>query len=166
MIKIITDHNNRSLSVAHAGLSNAISKGIRSGSYQSGKEMVNWLRSDMSQPKTGRAYWINLGRGGRKLKRSRLHIASSPSETPAVITGNFRKSIDFLVRGSKYLEFGSGSKGLAQTYAEKLENGSGNVAARKPVKQTVDRFQIKVKNNITIKLNQSIGRLGFKVSRV
>ena len=166
MIKITADKNNKQLAIAHARLSNAMSKGLRSGAYQSGKEMVSWLTSDMAKPKTGRKYRINIGRGGKLLKRTRLHIASSPTETPAVITGDFRKSIDFVVHGSKYFEFGSGAKGLAEAYAAKLENGDHKMAARQPVKQTVDRYKIKVKTNLTNQVNRSMAAIGFKVSKV
>lgn len=142
-------------------LSKSISRGIRRGAYISGKELVADLKKDMSQKKSGRTYKIYKGVGGT-LNRPRLYRASAPNETPGVRTGNFRKSIDFEVRGNKRLEFGSGKNGLAD-YAEYLENGTSKMQARKPIGRTVDKFKNKVNSNITTEINKQIKALGFKI---
>ena len=96
--KLIEDPNNKKVMMANAKLPRHITKGIRMGAYISGKQLVASLRSDMSKKKSGKSYKIYTGVGGA-LKRPRLHKASSSNETPAVVTGKFRKSIDFAVRG-------------------------------------------------------------------
>jgi len=118
----------------------------------------------MSQKKSGRSYKILKGIGGRGLKNYRVHTASSASETPAVITGTFRKSIDFLVRGNRTLEFGSGNEGLAKEYAKVLELGSSRMAARQPLGRTVRKLQNQVKTNITREINKQIEAAGFKLT--
>ena len=164
MFRLIEDPANQKVMMANAVLPNHISKGIRMGAYISGKELVQSLRNDMSQKKSGRSYKISKGIGGRGLKNYRVHTASSPSETPAVITGRFRKSIDFLVRGNRTLEFGSGNEGLAKEYAKVLELGSSRMAARQPLGRTVRKLQNQVKTNITREINKQIEAAGFKLT--
>lgn len=166
MFKLVEDSNNRKSILANAKLPNHVSKGIRRGAYISGKELVADLKQDMKAGKSGKTYKIYKGVGGKSLKRSRLHKASAAGESPAVITGEFRKSIDFVVRGSKQLEFGSGSGGLATKYAKILELGSSKMAARRPLGRTVSKLQNQVKTNITRELNKQIKAAGFKVTGV
>ena len=161
--RLIADPDNHKSIDAFRDLPNHISKGIRMGAYISGKELVASLKADMKRPKSGRSYRIYQGVGGA-LKRPRLHKASSASETPAVITGKFRKSIDFKVLGNSTLEFGSGSEGLAKDYARVLEFGSSKMAARKPLGRTVEKLQSKVKSNITKEINKQMKAKGFKIT--
>lgn len=146
----------------HRKLPKVISKGIRMGAYTSGKELVADLKQDMKNPKSGRVYTVYKGIGGKTLKRPRLHRASAPSETPAIITGEFRKSVGFDVRGNKRLEFGSGRDGLAN-YAEFLEYGTSKMKARKPIERTVKKYGNKVNINITKEINKQIESLGVNV---
>ena len=154
------DSGNEKTYKANRDLPRHITKGIRMGAYISGKQLVADLRQDMSKTKSGRSYKIYKGVTG-DLKRPRLHKASSSSETPGVVTGEFRKSIDFAVRGNKTLEFGSGSEGLAKDYAKVLELGSSKMAARKPLGRTVKKLQNQVQTNIKKEINKQIKRLGF-----
>lgn len=156
MFKLIKDPQNDKVMQHLQELPNYITKAIREGAYNSGKELVADLRKSMKEGKTGRTYKIYRGLGGIALKKPRLHKASAPSETPAVITGEFRKSIDFLVKGSKTLEFGSGNEGLAKQYAKTLELGSSKMEARKPLGRTVDKLKNQVKSNIDKKIKQAI----------
>lgn len=166
VIKVISSPDNKKIKVAHSGLKNAITKGFRTGAFISGNLLVNDLRKSMSETKTGRSYRVSRGIGGKKLQRSRLHIASAPSETPGVITGEFRKSIDFLVRGNRNLEFGSGSNGLAGAYAKFLEEGTSKMEARKPVGRTVEKLKSTVKSKLTIQVNKQINNLGFNIKKI
>ena len=90
MFKLIEDPQNKKVMMANAKLPNHISKGIRKGAYISGKALVAELRSDMNRSKSGKTYMVSTGIGGKSLKRPRLHRASSSSEAPAVISGEFR----------------------------------------------------------------------------
>lgn len=163
MFKLIEDPQNQKVYMANAALPNHITKGIRMGAYISGKQLVESLRRDMSQPKSGRQYKISKGIGGRGLKNSRIHTASAAPETPAIITGKFRKSIDFLVRGNRTLEFGSGNEGIAKEYAKILELGSSKMAARQPLGRTVRKLQNQVQTNIVKEINKQIKVAGFNL---
>lgn len=142
-----------------------ISRAIRRGGYISGKELVESLRKDMKQPKSGIFYRVYKGIGGKSLKRPRLHRASSPSETPGIITGEFRESVDFEMRGNKILEFGSGRNGLA-SYAKYLEEGTSKMKARKPIRRTVKKMGNKVNKNLVREINKEMKALGFNVRRI
>lgn len=112
-----------------------ITNAFRKTAYQSGKILLNWIKQDMKQPKTGRAYKSYFGVKG-KYKQVRFITASAPSETPAIRTGNFRKSIDFTVIGNTKLEWGSG-KGSATEYARALEFGTQKMQARQPLQRSM-----------------------------
>jgi len=84
-----------------------------------------------------------------------VHIASAPSETPAVITGKFRKSVDFAVRGNRVLEIGANES--APEYAEFQENGTSKMEARQPFKRTVIKNKERIKSNIDTRLKQALG---------
>lgn len=132
-----------------------LTKAIRQGFYTSGKQLVADLNKDMKAPKSGRIYKVYRGINGGKLKKPRLHRASAPSETPAVITGRFRKSVDFAVRGNRELEFGANQS--APKYAEFLEKGTSKMEAREPFKRTVIKNKEKIKLNIDTRLKQVLG---------
>lgn len=166
MFKLIEDPQNKKVMMANAKLPNHISKGIRKGAYISGKALVAELRSDMNRSKSGKTYKVTTGIGGKVLKKPRLHRASSSSEAPAVISGEFRKSVDFLVRGNRTLEFGSGNEGLAKDYAEVLELGSDKMAARKPLGRTVKKLENQVKTNLAREVNKQIKAAGFNVKNI
>ncbi len=137
-----------------------IKKGLRMGAYIAGKQLVDDLKTQITKKgRSGRTYKIYRGLGGRLLAKPRMHKASSPSEYPAVISGDYRKSIDFKVRGTSRLEFGAGSRGLAKDYAKALETGTSNMAAREPLGRTVN----KLKNNTKVSINREINKqLGIK----
>lgn len=131
-----------------------LTKAIRQGFYASGKQLVADLNKDMKKPKSGKTYKVYKGVTG-KLKKPRLHIASAPSETPAIITGKFRKSVDFEVRGNRKLEFGANEK--APDYAEFLENGTSKMAARKPFERIVLKNKNKIKSNLDTRIKKALG---------
>ena len=166
MFKLIEDPQNKKVMMANAKLPNHISKGIRKGAYISGKALVAELRSDMNRSKSGKTYMVSTGIGGKVLKKPRLHRASSSSEAPAVISGEFRKSVDFLVRGNRTLEFGSGNEDLAKDYARVLELGSDKMAARKPLGRTVKKLENQVKTNLAREVNKQIKAAGFNVKNI
>jgi len=135
-----------------------VKQGLRMGAYISGKQLTKFLKDEMTKKgRSGRRYLIYRGLGGRLLKKASLHQASSSSEYPAVISGNFRKSIDFEVKGYSQLVFGSGANGLAERYAKALEFGTSKMSARKPVGRTVTAFGNKIQTNLTKEINKQMG---------
>lgn len=131
-----------------------LTRAIRQGFYTSGKQLVADLNKDMKAPKSGKKYKVYKGVGG-KLSKPRLHTASAPSQTPAVITGRFRKSVDFQVRGNRELEFGANQS--APNYAEFLEKGTSKMEAREPFKRTVLKNKERIKSNIDTQLKKALG---------
>lgn len=164
--RAIPNPNNKKIEIANAGLNDALTRGFRQGAYVSGKLLTEDLRRDMAGSKSGRLYRVYKGIGGKLLKKSRQHRASSEKETPGIITGNYRRSVDFLVRGNQSLEFGAGANGFAEKYARILEEGSSKMEARKPIKRTVDKLQNQVTSNLTKYVNNNIKGLGFNVKTI
>lgn len=112
-----------------------ITNAFRKTAYQGGRILLSWIKQDMKQPKTGRVYKSYFGVKG-KYKQAKFITASAPSETPAIRTGNFRKSVDFAVIGNTKLEWGSG-KGSATEYASALEFGTQKMQAREPLQRSM-----------------------------
>ena len=153
MIKVKAGSNNEKTMKFLYELPVDLTKAIRQGFYTSGKQLVADLNKDMKAPKSGRTYKVYRGVSG-KLKKPKLHVASAPSETPAIITGKFRKSVDFAVRGNRTLEFGANES--APEYAEFLEKGTSKMQAREPFKRTVLKLKDKIKSNIDIQLKKAM----------
>lgn len=116
-------------------LPNEITINFRQIAYKAGRTLLTWLKQDMKNPKSGRKYKSYFGVGG-KYKTFKFITASAPTETPAIRTGNFRKSVDFNVIGNTKLEWGSG-KGYATEYARALEFGTKRMKARQPLQRAM-----------------------------
>lgn len=117
---------------------------FRKTAYQIGDTLYKWLLVDMKKPKSGRVYKSYFGVKGR-YKTPKLIKASAPSETPAVRSGMFRKSVNFIVRGNKTLEWGSGKDNLATDYASALEFGTRKMQARQPLQRSMKANDSKIK---------------------
>ena len=61
----------------------------------------------MRETKHGRKYKIYVGRNGRRLKRPRIHTASTWTETPAILTGALSKSLGFEMKYGMILTYGA-----------------------------------------------------------
>lgn len=122
---------------------------IRMAFYKIGKELTKEARRSIIQgPKTGRVYRVT----GRK----RRHRASAPGEAPANLFGNLQKSIGFIVKGSRDMEFGAGNQDVL--YARRLELGDDKIKQRSYLLRAInekekdtDRF---FENELTRNLNQ------------
>lgn len=112
-----------------------ITNAFRKTAYMAGKTLLSWLKQDMKKPKSGKIYKSYFGVKG-KYRQAKFITASAPSETPAIRTGNFRKSVDFTVIGNTKLEWGSG-KGSATDYASALEFGTKKMQAREPLQRSM-----------------------------
>lgn len=119
------------------------------------------IKQEMNKPKTGRKYIVNVGRGGRILKRERIHTASNKSgqESSAVLTGALRRSIKGVVIGSNQLQISADTP-----YARLQEYGGTNSQGRKvdprnnlerPITQSrrliLNNLDNLIKNNLRIK---------------
>lgn len=134
--------------------------GIRRGLQKSGMDIAGkvgqandgLIKQDMNSPKSGKAYNVNIGRMGRRLRRGgRIHIASAPGEAPAPITGKLRKSVYFLVQGSNQLRIGANT-----SYAKFLEEGTRNMAPRPYLKKNIDKSRQSIEKNIIDAINSRL----------
>ena len=124
--------------------------GARRGFHINGKIIVNDVVSKMNKkPKSGKSYKIYTGIGGKSLRSPRKHIASTPDEYPGVISGDLRKSVDFLVKGYSRMEFGAGNNQVK--YAKHLEKR--NKYLRRTMKATSNQF----KENLNREIRKSMG---------
>jgi phage gpG-like protein len=101
---------------------NALRKGLQQSGIRiagmTGRANDGLIKKKMNEPKHGRIYQVSVGRKGRILKKLRAHQASRAGESPAVITGELRKSVYFKVEGANHLRIGADTP-----YARILELG-------------------------------------------
>ncbi len=161
--KLIIDPRTDKTFADLGSLPQKVRRGIRRGAYLVGKSLVKGTVRDMNKkPKTGRTYKIYRGIGGKLLKRPRIHIASAPlTESPAVISGRLRKTVDFKVRGYKRLEFGAGGGGV--DYARILEIGGltgrgrkSRIAGRFYLRKSVNRNRNLAKRTLGREVNKFV----------
>jgi len=95
-----------------------VRRGIQNAMLQMKKDLKKTAIEDMKKPKHGRTYLVYVGRGGKRLKRGRLHRASRKGESPAILTGALAKSINSRIKFGHLLTFGANTP-----YARKHELG-------------------------------------------
>ena len=101
--------------------------GIEKAFYFIGKDLTGeFNRQVLAKNKTGQLYIIRRG------KTRRRHIASAPGETPANISGKYRKAIGFKVDGANQLIFGNSAE-----HANFLESGTRFMKKRPGLGNTV-----------------------------
>lgn len=153
--KITKGSGNKKAFNAIAKMPKGVKTGMRRGAFISGKELVADVVKNMTHgTKTGRIYKISSGRGGRLLKKPRLHQASAAGEYPAVISGDLRSTVGFKVRGYTRMDFGAGSSSIK--YAKFLENGTSKMKPRKYLKQTINKLGNRIKTNIVREINKIV----------
>lgn len=137
----------------------AIRRGLQTSGVQlAGKKSLTndgVIKQEMNKPKHGRRYLINIGRGRKTLRKIREHIASRAGESPAVITGDLRESIYFLVQGSTRLKIGADTP-----YARILEEGgrtgrnhASNIARRNYLKRPILNARRDIIRNLQTQIN-------------
>ncbi len=149
-----------------ANLDKSFSQGVRRGLQASGIKIAGMsgrandglIKRMMNEPKHGRVYPVAVGRGGRILKRLRLHQASRAGESPAVISGELRESVYFRVEGSNFLRIGANTP-----YARILELGgwagrrkAAYIARRNYLIRPILQSRRDIVNDITNAINQNI----------
>ncbi len=98
-------------------LDNSTRRGIRQGLFQFGDDLVRTANQQiLKKPKSGITRLVRRG------KTRRRHTASAPGESPANLSGNYRRSIGYKLQGTKGLIFGAGNSEVP--YAEALELGN------------------------------------------
>lgn len=139
MIEIKADHNNRKIEIKLKGIANSTRQGIRQGFFEYGQDLVKTLNKNvLKRPKGGKIYLIRRGKSRRK------HRASEPGETAGNISGNYRKTVDFKLKGSDSMIFGAGSSQVP--YAEYLEKGTRKMKPRPGLEIAVKETERNAKN--------------------
>lgn len=122
--------NNREVFLSLENIEENTRRGIRQGFFRVGHLLRDNLRKEtIKKNKTGKLY-VRRTKSGRR----RRHRASAPGETPAKLSGNYRKNIGFQIKGSESMEFGIRDD---VDYAEYLEDGTRNMKPRPGVGNTV-----------------------------
>jgi HK97 gp10 family phage protein len=159
MLKISGGIKNKAVFAQIDNLAQSFRDGIRSGLQQSGIYIAGKsgltndgvIKQDINSPKSGREYIVSRGRGGRALKRSRVHVASAAGEAPAVITGKLRKEVYYRVEGSNRLRIGANTD-----YAKFLEDGTSKMAPRPFVKKNIDKSRADILRKLSEGINSKI----------
>lgn len=116
-------------------------RGVRQAWFKIGGILLKQVRQDINhKPKSGRLYRL------RKGKRWVNHRASAPGETPANLSGTYRRSMGFQIQGWRRMEFGSRS-GTAP-YARFLETGTSRMKARPGIGNALNAQQNRVRSEI------------------
>lgn len=166
MISFKGDSGNRFVINAIMNLHKNFEESARKALQRSGVQIVGihgrandgLIKKQMNQSKSGRIYLVGIGRKGRVLKRLRIHQASAPGESPAVITGNLRESVYFKVQGSNQLKIGADTP-----YARILELGGNTgknhrsrIARRNYLIRPILQSRRDINNNFISAINAGI----------
>lgn len=120
MLEFKADHNNKKVFAQLDDADDRTRRGIRQFWFALGKSLLKSFNAAvLKKPRSGRVYKIRRG------KTRRRHTASKPGETPANISGNYRKSAGYRIRGAMEMQFGDSAE-----YAGFLENGTSKMEAR------------------------------------
>ena len=141
-VEIIDPAGNKKFFESALNLASSTRFGIQKALYQTGKDLSGeFNRQVLSKDKTGNLYLI----------KGRRHTASAPGETPANITGNYRKSIGFNVDGSNQLIFGNSAE-----YAGFLEVGTLRIAPRSGLLNVINAGQRDIIRNLSTSIKDEI----------
>lgn len=134
MITVKQDRRNREAFIRIKRMDEATRRGMRQGFFQYGKDLVKTAsRQILAKPKGGRTYLVRRG------KTRRRHVASAPGESPANLSGAYRKSIGFKIFGSAQMHFGAGNSKVP--YAAFLEKGTKRMQPRPGLGNAVEATQ-------------------------
>lgn len=120
MLRFEADHRNKEVFTQLDELDDRTRRGIRQFWFALGKSLTkSFNKSVLAKPRTGRVYKVRRGRVTRR------HTASNPGESPANLSGTYRKAVGYQIRGAMEMRFGNSAE-----YAGFLENGTSKMAAR------------------------------------
>jgi len=151
MIRIKESPNNKKVYLRIANLDKINKQAIRKAFYYVGKDLVTVAKSEiMKKPKHGITYRVS--KGGRVV----MHTASAPGESPANLTGNLKRGLDYEVQGSDEMIFGVKD---TVNYAGYLEDGTSKMKSRPylitSIKENYGNIQKHFEERINRELNKS-----------
>ena len=130
-------------------IDNATRRGLRQAFFQVGWDWKRPAqRQILSKKKSGRTYLVRRG------KTRRRHTASAPGESPANLSGAYRRSIGFKIQGSMKLIFGAGGTGVP--YAPFLEEGTKNMKPRPGLKNSIKANERNTRQHFINNLNKNL----------
>jgi len=151
MIKVSIKFDDKEVYNHILNIDNATRRGIRQGFFQFGKSLVKTAsRQVLKKPKGGRTYLIRRGRVKRR------HVASAPGESPANLSGSYRRSLGFKIKGSDSMEFGAGNSEVP--YAKFLERGTSKMAPRPGLGNAIKSEQKNAQNYFLNNIRKSLLR--------
>lgn len=135
-IEFIASINNRHVFVKAEHIKQLTERAIRHGWFALGRDLRRTANAEiLRRPKSGRTYYRT-----DRIGRRRRHIASAPGETHANMTGAARRSLGWIVRGHRSLEFGYGvsTPQPAPEHAVYLERGTSRMEPRPSLRNAID----------------------------
>ena len=135
------DRVSRNIVVSLERIDENTRRGIRQGFFRLGSSLVRTSSKQIldRSKKTGRIYRIRRG------QRIRRHQASAPGQSPANLSGKYRRSFGFKIKGFQEMKFGSGLA-MKEDYPEYLEKGTRKMKPRPGLGNAVDAEE---RNSIT-----------------
>lgn len=138
-----------------------VRKGIKAGFEQLGSNLVRTGQNQaLNEPKFGRTYRIKNIKGV-----SKLHRASAPKQSPALLSGNYFSQFKYLLRSWKGMEFGNDSEyseylefGILRKQGESKGKGKGNAKWRLAPRPGVQNSVKSNVRNARVMLETNIGR--------
>lgn len=120
-VKINKNKAAKKVTVSIQNLGKNTREALAEGFEEMGANLVRTLQNNiLNEPKFGREYKVKGKNGVTK-----LHRASAPKQTPALITGEYYEKIFYKSQGANGLEFGNTAE-----YAEYLEEGTSKMDPR------------------------------------
>lgn len=123
--------------------------GINRAFTKAKKDLKDYTLQKMKERKSGRTYRVYVGKGGRPLRRPRLHVASSKTEMPAILTGKLSKSLAFTQKYGHILTYGANTD-----YARRWEK-----SARSYILRTIKAKQKQIQNDIQEEIKRNLMRI-------
>ena len=147
MIEIKASASNKRSLLAARSIEKNTKQGIRRAFYSIGQDLVKTAAAEtLKQNKTGRIYNVR-GRG-----RRRRHRASAPGETPANLTGGYRKGLGYEVHSADRMEFGD-----TAPYAGFLEKGTSKMQPRPGLRNALKATQKNTENYFESFIENNVG---------
>lgn len=133
------DKKNRRVELRIRNLSKSTIRGIHQGFFELGSALrADLNREVLAKDKKGRVYHVRTRAGVTGVGKRRRHRASAPGQTPANLSGNYRRNIGYQIHGSNKMEFGI-RDGIQ--YAKPLEEGTNIMKPRPGLGNTVKKMQ-------------------------
>jgi len=120
MLKFEADRNNKQVMIQLDEQADRTRRGIRQFWFALGKTLLkDFNKAVLAKPRSGKVYLVRRG------KTRRRHVASKAGESPANLSGTYRRSTGYQLRGSNEMLFGADAP-----YAAFLENGTNKMKPR------------------------------------